>query len=107
MTYWMNFLYIDSDGDGRHTDMSRAADSDEVTKAEFESYRALEVAEGRAVFTLDLHEDGDLIDTICLDRAGFRKVTGQSPESDEYYRAIDDAYWANARVEYEAVRKAA
>jgi hypothetical protein len=96
---YMEMIYIDSEDQARHTGLGSAMDTDKGTRALFKSYRYLEVTKGAAKFLLDLYDGSDLIDTICLDAAGFRKVTGQLPKDDEAYRKIDDDYWADARRE--------
>lgn len=95
MKSYMEMIYIDSEDLARHTDLGVSLDTNKATWAAFRSYRHLEVASADAQFLLDYHDaKGDLVDTICLDAAGFRAITGQRPKTDKAYQEIDRKYWA-------------
>ena len=60
------------------------------------------VDKDQAAFLVDLHDpDGDLVDTFCLDQAGFAALTGKPPESSLYYKQVDTEFWRRTREEYE------
>lgn len=85
-------------GDAKHTGIGAMFDSEETTRQAFESARPLHTAGGG--FLLDLHIDGDLIDTIELTAAGVQLVSGVTPESPEYYVEYDKKEWQQAEAIY-------
>ncbi len=99
MQSYMEMIYIDTDDQARHTDVSAAADSNRATWAAFQSYRHLDVGSERAQFLLDYHNaKGDLASTIYLDAKGFTAVSGENPKTDTAYRKIDRNYWTEVRA---------
>lgn len=99
MPSFMEFIYIDSEGQGCQTGLRRSLDTDAATWAEFRSYRRFGVDIKIACFLLDYHNrKGDLGDTIAIDRSGFRAITGQNPQTDAQYRRIDNDFWNEVRA---------
>lgn len=96
---FMEMIYIDSDENARHTNVRAAMSTDAQTLAAFKQCRRLEVPAASAQFLLDYHDaEGDLVDTIFLDGAGFTAISGERVLTDAEYRAIDDEYWRAARA---------
>ncbi len=94
MNSFMDLIYIDSEDQARHTGLRRALGSDAATWAEFRQLRRYAVDIKTACFLLDYHNrKGDLCDTIPIDRAGFKAITGQHPGSEAHYRRIDTQFW--------------
>ena len=93
----MNDTYLEiidiRTGVARKTGIAAAFDTLKETLRNFGAARALRVPGGG--FLLDLYIDGYLFATIELDAAGVAAVSGETPESPEYYVAWDAAYWAS------------
>lgn len=97
----MQMIYIDSEDAARQTNMELALNTDAETWAQFKRYRSLDVDIKKATFLLDYYNrKGNLCHTICLDVAGFEKVTGQSAKTEAEYKQIDDDYWKEAKADY-------
>lgn len=95
---FMEIIYIDTDDNARRTGLRRSAASNAATLAEFRKWRPFGVDIKQARFLLDYHNaKGDLSDTIALDEAIFRAVTGLEPGDDDHYRMIDARFWEDAR----------
>lgn len=80
--------------DAKHTGIGAMFKTEQLTREAFESARLLHVENGG--FLLDLHVDGDLIDTIELTAEGVEQVSGTKPESPEFYVEYDRSYWQEA-----------
>ena len=94
----MQMIYIDSDGDARHTGVGAAMQTDAATWAAFNAVRPLSCQFEDAAFLLDYHDgSGDLVDTLAIRREDFAPITGEEAMSDAYYRQKDREYWAKAR----------
>src|SRR5258708_3496931 len=105
MISYMTMIYIDDDGDARWTCVCAAMDTNAETWRAFNRHRAAEISKDHARFLLDYYNaKGDLTDTIWLDVTAFEAITGEKVKTDAEYRRIDDNYWRNARVAYEAKR---
>lgn len=103
-TPYLSMTFVDPNRDARMVNLEyRGADA----RVKFEQCRHLDVEDKeRFTFLLDLHdEDGDMIDTICLDDEGFAVVTGKKPEPPEHYIAFDQAYWREAWECHEASKQ--
>lgn len=93
---------IDARERGAKTGKGAAYTTEAECRAAFERARPL-ARKGRAEFLLDLHNDnGDLLDTIQIDAAGFEALTGEPPMSAEYYTQWDADYWRRAMAAYRA-----
>lgn len=100
MQSYLEFIYIDSDGQACQTNLRTAGATNASTWAAFLSYRRYGVDITVARFLLDYHNaKGDLSDTIAVDADGFRAITGYEPKSDEAYRKIDTDFWNEVRSE--------
>lgn len=100
MSSFMELIYIDIEDQARQTGLRRALDTDAATWAEFRRFRRHAVDIKQARFLLDYHNaKGDLCDTIPIDRAGFRAITGQHPGSDAHYRRVDTKFWNDVAKE--------
>ena len=100
MTSYMQMIYIDSDGDARHTGVGAAMTTNAATRKAFLSLRPLGVHVDQAAFLCDYHDRrGDLVDTIAIRREDFTRITGEPVKSDAEYRRIDADYWREAREE--------
>jgi hypothetical protein len=98
---YMQMIYIDADGNARHTGVGAAMNSDADTRRAFEALRRLSVDFDEAAFLLDLHEaNGDLVDTLAIRKKDFPAITGEAVKSDVDYRRIDQQYWAKAQREH-------
>ena len=98
---FLEIIYLDNDDNARKTDVVAEFDTDEEALEEFNSWRYLSVAKGKARFMLDYYNaDGDLTDTLYLDEYGFRTVTGKPVLADSEYQKIDIDFWNQARKEY-------
>jgi len=94
----MEMIYIDSQDNARKTGVGAEFESPEETRRAFESARPLAVPSDYADYLLDLYdEDEDLVDTICLSRSSFQKVSGEKAKSDSEYIEIDDRFWSRLR----------
>jgi hypothetical protein len=95
---FMEMIYIDKEDNARQTGLRRSAETNAATLAEFRRWRLFGVDIKQARFLLDYHNaKGDLSDTIALDEAGFRSVTGLEPGDDEHYQAVDIRFWEDVR----------
>jgi hypothetical protein len=94
MSDWYQEI-IDCRGVGHKTGKGAAWATEDEARMHFEHARTfLEVPKDRAEFLLDLHNgNDDLIDTVLLDAAGFKAITGEEPLSPEEYAAYDRSYW--------------
>lgn len=99
---WLHEIIDVRPGDGRKTGKGAEFETEADARVAFERFRVLGVKPRRVQFLLDLHNsNGDLLDTIRIDAAGFEAVTGAVPRSVEHYQRVDRAYWArtsDARV---------
>ncbi|MBW3671484.1 MAG: hypothetical protein KY432_07400, partial [Acidobacteria bacterium] len=75
------------------TGLGAAFKTADEAKTDFESRRQLEVPLDQAEFVLDLHIDGDLVDTIRLNSEGVKATCGEWPSSVEECARFDDEYW--------------
>ncbi|MDV7248906.1 hypothetical protein [Xanthomonas hortorum] len=108
MSSYMEMFYVDSTQQVRKTGLGVALESDAETKAAFETYRKHQVAWEGATFLLDYRDaEGDLTDTIALDAAGFKAITGEQPKSEEDYRRTDQQFWRNVKESLREERAAA
>lgn len=101
---YLTMTFVDPEGDARMVNLEyRGADA----PVHFERYRHLNIEDKqRFTFLFDLHDvNGDLVDTICLDDAGFEVVTGKKPEPPEHYIKFDQEYWAAIWEEHEAGKR--
>ncbi|WP_205395080.1 hypothetical protein [Xanthomonas hydrangeae] len=48
-----------------------------------------------------------MTDTIALDAAGFKAITGEQPKSEEDYRRTDQQFWRNVKESLREERAAA
>jgi translation elongation factor P/translation initiation factor 5A len=86
----MEMIYIDCEGQARHTGVGAAMATNAATWAAFKSYRRMEVPKIRARFLLDYYNaKGDLADTILLDAAGFELISNEKAKTEAEYRKID------------------
>jgi hypothetical protein len=93
---------IDCRHRGSKTGKGAAYETEADARVAFERIRAIEVKKRRAEFLCDLHADnGDLLDTILIDAAGFEALTGSTPKSADQYDEYDTAYWRKAIAERE------
>ena len=100
MQSYLEFIYIDSDGDACQTNLRTAARTNSATLTAFRSYKRWAVDIKAARFLLDYHNaKGDLSDTIPIDGDGFRAITGFEPKTDAEYRQIDIDFWNSVRSE--------
>jgi hypothetical protein len=100
MKSYMQMIYIDTDGDARHTGVGAAMQTDAATWAAFNALRPLSCQFDDAAFLLDYHDaNGDLVDTLAIKREDFAAITGEQVMSDAYYRQKDGDYWAEARAQ--------
>jgi hypothetical protein len=98
---YMQMIYIDTDGDARHTNVGVAMNSNSETRHAFEALRPLSVDFAMADFLLDLHDaNGDLVDTLAIRKEDFPIITGEVVKSDADYRRIDRQYWVRARRQH-------
>lgn len=98
MRSYIEIIYLDSNDQACKTDMEHVGETNAATWAEFRNLRRFAVEKTAARFLLDYHNSkGDLADTILIDVGGFVAITGSQPKTDATYRAIDRAYWRNAR----------
>lgn len=98
MQSFMELIFIDpADDNARQTNMRRAAATNAETWREFCGYRKHAVDIKTATFLLDYHNKKGMVDTIALDNAGFRAITGQVPKPASAYRKIDTDHWKAAR----------
>lgn len=68
-------------------------DTDAETLAAFHNAKPLEVPKERGEFVIDNYDtNGDLVDSILIDAAGFTAVLGESPREPEYYALYDQTY---------------
>lgn len=81
-------------GDAKHTGIGAMFQTEQLTRDAFESARPFHVEKGD--FLLDLHINGDLIDTIELTAEGVTQVSGVVPGSPEYYAEYDLQQWQAA-----------
>lgn len=110
----MEMIYVASDGYALKAGVGAAMETNAMTWAAFNSYRHLEapkdralILKGRPLFLLDYYNaKGDLADTIRLDATGFEAISGEKIKAEAEYRKIDADYWAKARAEYDARKKA-
>lgn len=103
MTSFMEMIYIDSEDDARQTGLQRSLATDADTWDEFRSFRKYSVNIKQARFLLDYHNrHGDLSDTIAIDDAGFRAITGQQPKTDAEYRKLDADFWTEVSASRQA-----
>lgn len=86
-------------GDARHTGIGfcAARESTEITRQQFEIAREFDTGKEDAEFLLDMYIAGDLSDTIGLDAGGVEIISGQRPESPEYYVDYDKKYCKKRR----------
>lgn len=97
---------IDCRGQGAKTGEGAAYATEAKARVAFNLARFLAVPERRAAFLLDLHNpNGDLLDTILLDAAGFEAIVGKPPQSAEVYASYDKAYWQQALAQRAASRQ--
>jgi len=83
-------------GDARMTgDGAVFNNRDETIKA-FESLRPIAKPASHC-FLVDLWLGGNLIDTIEIDEAGFKAITGKVPKAPEYYKKFDERCWLVAQ----------
>jgi hypothetical protein len=71
-------------------------------EAQFEQWKkiATEPTQGKD-FLLDLYTpDGDLVDTIVTNAAGYKEVVGTDPQSIEYHEGYDKGVWSYERYIY-------
>ena len=93
----LEMIYIDSEDAARKTNVGAVMETNQETWHAFLSAKQLEVPAEKAQFLLDYYNrKGDLADTICLDAAGFKQITGEPVLSEAEYVAIDGAYWKEA-----------
>lgn len=104
---YMQMIFIDDEDNARQTNVGAAMDTDAQTWAAFKSYRHMDVGSERAAFLLDYYNrKGDLADTICLDVAGFESITNEKAKTNAEYVQIDEDYWAQARRDHDARKRA-
>lgn len=102
---YMQMIFIDDEDNARQTGRSAEANTNAETRAAFNAYRHHDVPIDQARFLLDYYNaKGDLADTIRLDEAGFRAITGQEPLTNAEYIKIDEEYWTAARTVGESDR---
>lgn len=103
---WYHEIIDVRDGDGCKTGHGAAFLSEKKARASFDTFRQLNVTDARHAFLLDLHAaDGTLIDTILLDAAGFKQVTGEHPKSAAHHARVDRKFWCDA-IHYREVAHA-
>lgn len=101
----MEMIFIASDGHALKTGVGAAGKTNAETWAMFRNAKRAEISKLRAQFLLDYYNaKGDLVDTILLDAAGYRLITGERVKTEAQYRKIDTAYWAKATKKYRAER---
>ena len=93
MAEWHHEI-IDCRIGGRKTGAGASFSTWKKARDSFAAIKKLEVPSDRAEFLIDLRDDsGVLVDTVLLDSAGFKHVTGEEPKSPEEYDRIDQSYW--------------
>lgn len=103
----MEMIYIASDGHALKTGIGAAGKTNTETWAMFRNAKRAEVPKLRAQFLLDYYNaKGDLVDTILLDAAGYRLISGERVKTEAQYRKIDAAYWTKATKEYRKKKSA-
>lgn len=96
----MEMIFIDTDGQARKTGIGAIMDTPLETWLAFLSAKSLEVSAERAQFIIDYYNRaGELSDSIRIDAAGFRQITGEDPKSDAEYRQIDRDFWRDVRAQ--------
>ena len=102
MSEWYHEI-IDCRNEGSRTGKGATFTSGKKARDSFAGFRLLEVPSDRAEFLLDLHDaTGDLVDTIRLDSAGFKVVTGEAPATPAEYDRLDQGYWKQAKEQHNA-----
>ena len=87
--------------DARKTGIGAIFETDEQALAAFQHAKRLEVPDEKAEFLVDYYNPaGDLENTILIDAAGFRQITGEDPKDPAYYETYDLAYWACGHVSH-------
>lgn len=103
----LSMHYIDSNNDLRITGLRYEPAGD--ARKFFERFRHLDLPDERRddiLFLMDLRDDSDdIVDTIRLDAAGFREVTGEGPESEEHYVYLDVEYWSELWAEMRTMKQ--
>jgi hypothetical protein len=95
MGMYVETLYIASDGNARKTNVGAEWETDEETRAAFNSLKRLDADPKKGDFIFDLHADnGDILDTVSLTSESFELITGEKALSEEDYCQIDDKHWA-------------
>ena len=103
---YMEMIYLD-DNDACKTGVCAEFETPQRTWEAFKSAKQIAVPPEMATFAIDYHnQKGNLNHTIYIDDAGFQRITGKPPESADFYRAHDAAYWACARASLSAQRAA-
>lgn len=89
---------VDARGRGSKTGKGAAWSTEAEARAGFEVARRLSVEGGG--FLVDLHDgDGNLLDTVHVDEAGFEALIGEAPKSVAEYEEFDRAWWKARREE--------
>lgn len=102
----MQMIYIDSDGNARHTGVGVAMDTSAKTWAAFNALRRFGVDFGHAHFLCDYHNaKGDLVDTIAIRKSDFVRITRETVKSESYYRRYDQQYWKDAKTTHKQEAK--
>lgn len=95
---YMEFIYIDSDGNARHTNQRAAFDTNAETLAVFNSYRPYKSAKGDYPFILDYHNSkGDLGETLPMGAEIYEKITGEPMQAESVYIERDKQYWRDVK----------
>jgi sugar/nucleoside kinase (ribokinase family) len=101
MTSYMQMIYIDTDGNARHTGVAAAMETNAATRKAFNSHRPFGVPFAQAAFLCDYYDRrGDLVDTIAIRREDFTRITGEPVKSNAQYRRIDAEFWREARMKH-------
>jgi hypothetical protein len=103
VNFYLQLLYIDADNQARITGMSAPFETNEEMAAALAKAKCLAEQSKTARFLVDFHRgDGDLLDTVAVDRAGFQAITGTAPRTEEEYQLIDARHWQRQREKRDA-----
>ena len=92
-------------GNACRTNQGAAFDAGPAWDKALANLKALEVDDGP--FLVDIINDGadageGIHDTVVIDAAGFKALTGENARGAEVYAAIDSAYWRKAFAAYKS-----
>lgn len=105
---YVEVIYIDREDNAcRKTGLCYEWETPLATWAAFRAAKPHQIDGDDCTFLLDYYNrKGDLADTICINDAAFREITGERVKSNQHYRDFDRDFWRKELADMRNAQKA-